>query len=608
MRRPAPLSSVIAAVAAAFVILVAGGLAPNVRAVTPDPSDVVLVLDFSASILQDGANRNRFAAALTGIADRVDETSADLVAGDATVSIVRFASHAADVPGCVNLKLLGSPDTVGHFADCLRAVANDYRTGLSPALTKTIGIDTNYVEAMQRAAVHLPARSVRPALILFTDGKHDTPGVPATRVATMQQRLFGARTPFALLPVGMGLDPAARGALAAGLERLRITRDMPACVSGATFDWPKVVFETAAEAGSAVAVALQNATCTFTVAPTPTPSPSPTPPPIRVVGIKLTPGDGKVDLSWTRVAPGTASAPPAIAYQARCRPAAGGDWITSSGGVSTLPKATIEGLQNGTAYDCEVAAAAEPATPFWNAAGSVTPLGRPSVPPKPAVDALNRAIEIRVPVEAAGVTGFNYECSSDNGATWPLKIGAAPGDPNARVDNLVNGTDYVCRAFASNVIGVSEASPLSDAVRPCSGPLECAGLFAPVVGGLAVLLIAGILVAVAALYRGRTTGYVIAVVDVIHSANIGHGRTLGIAFERHPSARTVTGIVAERGPTADIKIHRLRGGRFEVRDKAGSREVADGDPVTVTDGVGGRHSLVLRAFDTNAASQVATRR
>ncbi|MEP6638258.1 MAG: hypothetical protein ABJC39_02830, partial [Chloroflexota bacterium] len=67
-------------------------LAPTARAATPDRSEVVLVFDFSASILNDKANRNRFGAALEGIAARVEATSADLVAGDATVSIVQFAA------------------------------------------------------------------------------------------------------------------------------------------------------------------------------------------------------------------------------------------------------------------------------------------------------------------------------------------------------------------------------------------------------------------------------------------------------------------------------------------------------------------------------------
>ena len=145
-------------------LLVGSGLVSNVLAVQPAPdrSEVVLVLDFSASILEDAANRNRFGAALERIADRVDETSSDLVAGDATLTIVQFATKAADYPGCANLRLLGSSATVARFANCLRSVARAYRKGLSPALTRRIGVDTNYVAAMEQAAKHLPADAVRP--------------------------------------------------------------------------------------------------------------------------------------------------------------------------------------------------------------------------------------------------------------------------------------------------------------------------------------------------------------------------------------------------------------------------------------------------------------
>src|SRR4029079_8834812 len=102
-------------------------------------------------------------------------------------------------------------------------------------------------------------------------------GVPVSRVQPTRDRLFGARSPFALLPVGMGLDPQLRAGLTTGRGRLGIVKDIPACVSGSPFEWPTVTFQTADDAGNAVAVALQDATCTFTVAPTPTPVPTPAP-------------------------------------------------------------------------------------------------------------------------------------------------------------------------------------------------------------------------------------------------------------------------------------------------------------------------------------------
>ena len=590
-------------------LVLGGSPPPVVAAESPaDPSDVVLVLDFSASILRDEANRNRFGAALERIADRVDEISSDLVAGDATVTIVQFATKAADYPGCTDLKLLADPQAVAGFAGCLRSVAGAYRTGLAPALTRRIGTDTNYVAAMEQATKHLPADSLRPTLILFSDGRHDVEGVPISEVQPVHQRLFGSRSPLAVLPVGMGLDPDQRDALEAGLQRLQVTRDMPACVSGTVFDWPQVVFESADEAGNAVAVALQNATCTFTVAPVATPRPSPTaaPPAIAVRALRLTPGDGRVELAWT--GPAVTSAP-VLDYRIRCR-AGEDDWIESKEGVSTETRATIEGLTNGTEYRCEVAAVAASATGPWTAAGApVTPQGLPTTPGKPVVEALDGALQVSAAaIEGPPLSGYHYECSSDGGATWPAQvdIGSA-ANTSGRIGNLTNGVAYVCRAFASNAIGLSAASPLSDPVRPCASFLDCNALAVPILGVLGLVLAGGLLAAFVALFRGRTRGYVVAVVDVVHVANLGHGSRLGIAFVRDP-ARRLTGIVADRGPTADIRIRQLRGDRFEVTDRLGTRIATSGEPIVASDPVGVRHQLVLRAFATNPASAVTSRR
>ena len=591
----------------AAVVLAAGGLVPNVRAQTPDRSDVVLVLDFSGSILEDKTTRGRFATAIERIAARVDETAADLVAGDTTVSIVQFATRAADYPTCTDLKLLNSPETVSRFAGCLRSVASAYRKGVRVSLTKKIGLDTNYVAAMEQAAKHLPLDAIRPALILFTDGKHDVAGVPVSAVQPARDRLFGSRLSFALLPVGMGLDPKERAALASGLESLKVIRGMPACVSGAVFDWPQVVFESADEAGNAVAVALQDATCTFTVAPTPTPTPAPTPAAIR--GIRLTPGDGSIDVAWARP-PASPAPAPVVDYTVRCRPADGGEWIESTEGVSLTPNTTIAGLANGTAYECQVAAVGPAAAGPWTSASvPATPLGRPPAPAKPSVQALNGAVRIDVaPIDGAGVSKYHYECSGDQGATWPADIDLGPAGTTALIANLTNGVDYLCRVFAANPIGMSDASPVSDSVRPCSAALDCNPALLPVLAALGLLMVIGLLVAVIVLYRGRTTGYVVAVVDVVHTANIGHGSRLGISFVRDPISKQVNGIVADRGAQVEIRIHRLRSGRFEVKDMSGRHVVEDGEAVVVADSVGTRHSLTLRAFATNAASPVASRR
>ena len=130
----------------------------------------------------------------------------------------------------------------------------------------------------------------------------------------------------------------------------------------------------------------------------------------------------------------------------------------------------------------------------------------------------------------------------------------------------------------------------------------------PMLGLLGIALVGGLLVAVVALYRERPRGYVIAVVDVIHSVNLGGGSRLGIDFVRDPDTRAVTGVAPTQGGKPDIRIRQRRGGRFEVTDRTGRKVTADGQPMVAIDRNGGRHQLVLHAFATNAASTVSVRR
>jgi hypothetical protein len=366
-----------------------------------------------------------------------------------------------------------------------------------------------------------------------------------------------------------------------------------------------VTFETPAQAGTAVARALQAATCTFTIAPTPAPTPPPTPAAVRAVAVTAL--DGRIQLTWA--APATTPVP-ITDYMARCR-SGDGDWIESTEGTSTERSTTIEGLTNGLAYQCEVAAVGATSQGPWVPAGTTaTPIGRPAAPAKPSVEALDKAVAISVPpADPASVTGFRYECSSDNGATWPVTVPVTSvANPAAQIGNLTNGLEYVCRAFADNAIGTSDASPISSAVKPCGGLLECNGLLAPLLGILGIVLAVGLIAVAYALYRERSRrGYVVAVIDVIHTANLGHGSNLGIAFIRAPGSRVITGIAAEKADAADIRVRYLGRDRFSVRDTAGRHIATSGEPIMVVAG-GVRHELVLRAFDTVAASQATVRR
>jgi len=206
------------------------------------------------------------------------------------------------------------------------------------------------------------------------------------------------------------------------------------------------------------------------------------------------------------------------------------------------------------------------------------------------------------------VAEYHVECSTDASFSSPsmIDVPAASGPPSVRIENLTNGTPYTCRTFAKNAIGQSDASLASAFVKPCGSLLDCTGLLLPVLGILGAVLALGLLAVAIALFREGRRGYVLAVVDVVHTANLGGGNRVGFSFVRAPGSRVVTGIVADKSSNADVRIRLLPGGRFAVRDDAGRHVTQSGDRlITVVGGV--RHELVLHAFATNAASPVARR-
>jgi hypothetical protein len=130
----------------------------------------------------------------------------------------------------------------------------------------------------------------------------------------------------------------------------------------------------------------------------------------------------------------------------------------------------------------------------------------------------------------------------------------------------------------------------------------------PIAAGLGGLVAIALLLGFFVLGRNRTGSYVVAVVDTVHSANLGGGSNLGLALLGGPYARQLEGISAAKGKKADVKIHKLRGDRFRVTDKRGSQDVHSGEAVIVESRNGVRHELVLRAFEGRAAAEVTVRR
>jgi hypothetical protein len=325
-----------------------------------------------------------------------------------------------------------------------------------------------------------------------------------------------------------------------------------------------------------------------------------------VRGISLTPGDGRIEVAW--IAPATTLAP-IVDYRIRCR-SGEGEWTESDEGTSLETSAVVEGLTNGAAYECAVAAVdATSAGPWTDAPATATPVGRPAPPGKPTVEALDRAVRIQVPAEDASlVSDYRFECSDDQGRTWPVGIDvAASGITTAEVRNLVNGVEYVCRTYAANAAGLSDPSEASGAVRPCGSLLDCNPVIPPILALLVFLSVGGLFVALLVLYRNRARGHVVAVVDFVHTANLGHGTRLGIGFVHDRPGGPVTGIVADRSRSADMRIRYRGGDRFEVTDRVGRHAAVSGQPVITVDPQGVRHEVILTRFGAATASPVSSR-
>ena len=180
--------------------------------------------------------------------------------------------------------------------------------------------------------------------------------------------------------------------------------------------------------------------------------------------------------------------------------------------------------------------------------------GAPDAPGKPTVGPQDQAVLVTVaPAAGVGISGYHYECSSDNGQTWVGGVDTTAGATSAEVAPLTNGAAYVCRAFAQAAAGRSEASPLSDAVTPCGSLIECTPVLGPILGIVGLLLVLGIIALIVLFLQARRRGYVLAVVDVVHTANLGSGSRLGIRYVKDPETRRLTGLVVDRGPDADVR-------------------------------------------------------
>lgn len=332
-----------------------------------EPSDVVLVFDFSTSMKADGKNLDT-ATALETISKRIPHLSNDLISHKVSVHFVWFRGDASEVPKCGDI-VITEQSGVERFQQCLDYVAKEYRLGVAEWKRKVVSHNgTNYVDAFSNSVALLKGSTKRPAIIFFTDGDHtgrDSDTVPKDTL-WLNDILNNLSTipTKAILPVGLGVKDRAVHIL----EGLRDQTNLLGCPDSSgqapLIQWPTVKFPNGIEAGNAVADAFAKVTCVALNVPLP-PSTAPgAPEPPNVA-----PGDGSATV---KVAPPASDGgAPVSGYQHECTAATSGETIAGTG---NLPEATVSGLQNGEEYRCRSAAINAVGTSPWSdQSGPVTP-------------------------------------------------------------------------------------------------------------------------------------------------------------------------------------------------------------------------------------------
>ena len=259
-----------ALVALVLMLVGAVGLAgvPSARAQqAPDKSDVVILLDFSASILQDKANRQRFGdgAGPDRRPGRRDLAGPRGGRRDAVARPVRGPRHAT-IPAAPTSRPWARRGTWrSSRTACAAWPGPTARASTRTSASGSASTRTTWPRWSRRLR-HLPEDSVRPAAILLTDGKHDVAGVPGQPGPSRARP--PVRRPLAVRAAAGGHGPrrrSERGQLKRGLDALqdhpghagvRQRRDVRLAADRRSTPRPR--------RATRWRVALQNVTCTFT--------------------------------------------------------------------------------------------------------------------------------------------------------------------------------------------------------------------------------------------------------------------------------------------------------------------------------------------------------
>ena len=186
------------------------------------------------------------------------------------------------------------------------------------------------------------------------------------------------------------------------------------------------------------------------------------------VGVKLTPLNGGVSISWN--APIDSGGTPIIRYTGSASPTG------TAGSVSTCIQNSgdsrsclINGLSNGTSYTVTVVATNGVGDSSPSASQVVIPANVPTAPTSV------------VPTVSNGSISIKWKASQDNGSPiLSYRVDLAPGDYSCEITDLSylgctiadldNGVPYSVSVFATNAVGDSASASVNGTVTPRAIP------------------------------------------------------------------------------------------------------------------------------------------
>ena len=148
----------------------------------------------------------------------------------------------------------------------------------------------------------------------------------------------------------------------------------------------------------------------------------------------------------------------------------GGSWTSVPRSASTTPSMLVTGLINGTSYIFRVAALNSVGTgTFSSSSSEVTPQTVPGQPTGLSGNTGNgqAILSWDAPTDNGGrnITTYRVEYSSNGGSTWSVYQHPSSSSTSLVVTGLNNGTSYIFRVAATNIVGTGTYSSNSGNVN-----------------------------------------------------------------------------------------------------------------------------------------------